>query len=95
MFPRLSDIDCDWALNRYGQSSTSRFDLSLVIAVREVSDVGQVGWFVVRLYSKQFPPSVAKTKHGWGSAPHLEGRNEVENRNSLWRLILVRYDEIA
>lgn len=29
----------------------------------------------------RFPPSVAKSKHGWGTAMHLEGRNEVENRN--------------
>jgi hypothetical protein len=28
-----------------------------------------------------FPPSVVKSKHGWRTAMHLEGRNEVENRN--------------
>ena len=28
-----------------------------------------------------FSPSVAKSKHGWRTAMHLEGRNEVENRN--------------
>jgi hypothetical protein len=29
----------------------------------------------------RFPPSVVKSKHGWRTAMHLEGRNEVENRN--------------
>jgi hypothetical protein len=29
----------------------------------------------------RFPPSVVATKHGWRTAMHLEGRNEVKNRN--------------
>ena len=29
----------------------------------------------------RFPPSVVESKHGWRTAMHLEGRNEVENRN--------------
>ena len=29
----------------------------------------------------RFPPSVVESKHGWRTAKHLEGRNEVENRN--------------
>ena len=29
----------------------------------------------------RFPPSVVETKHGWRTAMHLQGRNEVENRN--------------
>jgi len=28
-----------------------------------------------------FSPSVAKSKHGWRTAMHLQGRNEVKNRN--------------
>ena len=28
-----------------------------------------------------FPPSVVKSKHGWRTAMHLGGRNDVENRN--------------
>ena len=29
----------------------------------------------------RFPPSVEEAKHGWRTAMHLQGRNEVENRN--------------
>jgi hypothetical protein len=29
----------------------------------------------------RFPPSVVEANHGWRTAMHLEGRNEVENRN--------------
>ena len=29
----------------------------------------------------RFPPSVVESEHGWRTAMHLEGRNEVENRN--------------
>jgi hypothetical protein len=32
-------------------------------------------------FKMRFPPSVVEAQHGWRSAPHLEGRNEVENRN--------------
>jgi len=28
----------------------------------------------------RFPASVVESKHGWRTAMHLEGRNEVENR---------------
>jgi len=42
--------------------------------------------FVVRglrslVLKMRFPPSVVATKHGWRAAMHLQGRNEVENRN--------------
>ena len=33
------------------------------------------------LLKMRFPPSVVKSKHGWRTAMHLQGRNEVENRN--------------
>ncbi len=33
----------------------------------------------------RFPPSVVESQHGWRTAMHLQGRNEVENRNGALR----------
>ena len=40
-----------------------------------------LGCFAFIDIENAFSPSVAKTKHGWRTAMHLQGRNEVENRN--------------
>jgi len=71
---------------RYGKFETSRLDESRLLAIREVSDVRRcprLVWSLLSLVLKmRFPPSVVEAKHGWArSSPHLEGRNEVENRN--------------
>src|SRR5512144_1860528 len=41
----------------------------------------RVGCLLSLVLKMRFPPSVVKTKHGWRTAMHLEGRNEVENQN--------------
>jgi hypothetical protein len=41
----------------------------------------RVGCLLSLVLKMRFPPSVVKSKHGWRTAMHLEGRNEVENRN--------------
>ncbi len=42
---------------------------------------GNFGHLLSLVLKMRFPPSVVETKHGWRTAMHLEGRNEVENRN--------------
>lgn len=68
----------------YGQFVTSRLDESRILAVRKVSDVldalRRVGWLSSLVLEMRFP-SVAKSKHASRTAMHLQGRNDVENRN--------------
>jgi hypothetical protein len=45
--PSVVEAQHGWALERYGQSATSALDEWLVIAFREVSDVGESAGFVV------------------------------------------------
>ena len=68
-----------------GSSQRRGVDESWLLAVHEVSDVirvsRRVGFLLSLVLKMRFPPSVVKSKHGWRTAMHLEGRNEVENRN--------------
>ncbi len=70
---------------RYGKFATARPDESRLLAVRKVSDVLRCPspcWvFAFIGVENAFSPSVVKSKHGWRTALHLEGRNEVENLN--------------
>ncbi len=78
----------------YGQFATSRLDESRLFEIREVSDVLRCPsscWvFAFSLVLKmRFPPSVVESKHGWRTAMHLQGRNEVEitgMERAQWRL---------
>ena len=54
-------------------------------SLRKVSDVLRcprlVGSLLSLVLKMRFPPSVEESKHGWRTAMHLEGRNDVKNRN--------------
>ena len=81
----METLGHEWVPERYGQFATSWLDESRLFAVRKVSDVlpvpRRVGCLLSLVLKMRFPPSVVKSKHGWRTAMHLEGRNEVENRN--------------
>jgi hypothetical protein len=59
-------------------------DSSRLLEVRKVSDVIRVPRlaFAFIVLKMRFPPSVEESKHGWRTAMHLQGRNEVKNRNA-------------
>jgi len=85
-FPLVGTLGHEWALGSYGQFATSRLDELRLLAVRKVSDVlryslALLGHCFSLVLKMRFPPSVVESKHGWRTAMHLEGRNEVENRN--------------
>jgi hypothetical protein len=84
-FPLVGTCGHEWVHERYGQFTTSQLDESRLFAVRKVSDVfrclSSCLVFVLIGVENAFPPSVVKSKHGWRTGMHLEGRNEVENRN--------------
>src|SRR5258705_9683666 len=84
--PSVVELAHGWVPERYGQFATSRLDESRLLAVCKVSDVLRCpsSWLGVcfsLVLKIRFPPSVVESKHGWRTAMHLEGRNEVENRN--------------
>src|SRR6266511_4396286 len=85
VFPLVGTLGHEWVPERYGQFATSRLDESLLLAVRKVSEVlwcpSSVGCLLSLVLKMRFPPTVVKSKHGWRTAMHLEGRNEVKNRN--------------
>ena len=86
MFPLVGTLGHEWVPERYGQFATSWLDESRLFAVGKVSDVlrcaasafGSLPSLVLKM---RFPPSAVESKHGWRTAMHLQGRNEVENRN--------------
>ncbi len=68
-------------LERYGEFATLTFDRTVVMSVCEVSNVGVSGLFGWSYSNRNLTFRSEDEARLGASAPHLEGRNEVKNRN--------------
>ena len=78
VFPLLGTLGHEWVSELMGSSLTSQLDALQVLTVRKVSGVLRCPssvWRFLSLVLKTRFPSVVKSKHGWRTATHVQGRN--------------------